>query len=86
MTDIYLVEDGERHWYAAESEADALKLHDDAGLNEDEKGEDEFSVTRLDADQVLTVHGDAGADLPKTQTCREWCAEVGRGFVASTVF
>ena len=88
--DIYEVDDGEQHWYAAASKKDALKLHLEPlltpdGILEDYHGIilDEIVVKQLAPETILPVCQDDGTKI--TKTAAEWAAE-GEGLVGSTVW
>jgi len=88
---VYEVDDGEQHWYAAESREDALNQHLEP-LRSPKTGEitewsqeeiDEFDVRQLSSDTVLPVRQEDNSVV--TKTAEEWCAD-GKGLIASTVY
>ena len=89
---IYVIDDGEMHWFCAESETDALYMHavDTLGYDDIQQYKDEFdnnfvTVTRLNDDEPLVVRLDDQGLGPIEKTAKEW-VEDGKGCIASTVF
>lgn len=77
---LWQVDDGERHWYSANSKEDAIKQHlEHFDLDDVE----EIDVFQIPHDFILPVRDDCGDLIIKT--AKQWC-ENGRGIVASTVY
>lgn len=84
---VFLIEDGERHWYAARDADDAWALFNDphvASMNEDGLSRDEVKITQLADRHTLTIRDDDGRRI--SWFARELTALYGRGFICSTVF
>lgn len=79
---VFLIEDGEKHWYVASDEEDAFNMYNNDMAGDGETIED-VSITRLDDEMALTCQDED--DGPITQTCAEWIEEVESGFLGSTV-
>lgn len=70
-------------WVIAESpEAATQIMVEEMGCTYDDPPEWE----ECPLDKSFTYHGDGGADEPVTKTFREWIAEKGRGFLATTEY
>lgn len=79
---LYKLYDGEKHWYSAETEEEAVKMH----LNHigDDYDYDCLAWGEMSPDKVLSVRMDDGQGTVE-KTASEW-AVLGKGFVASTVY
>ncbi len=99
---LYRIDDGEVHWYAAETEGQARELHRE--WMEPEQVEDEWSVRELGPAELLTVQMDNSSEgypagavpsrlkssppyLVFTATAEAWAEWAGRPTqVSSTCF
>ena len=89
MLSIWEVDDGEQHWYSAESRERALAMHlepltNQAGvLDEDSLGckVEDIEIDRLSDDTVLPVNVEDEGVVRKTAA--EWAAD-GEGLVGTT--
>lgn len=82
---LYMVDDGEKHWYSAESAAEATQMHfslygDDYGYDKEE-----IDIIEVNPNKVIFVMNDDMDRRVVKKTASEWAAE-GKGFVASTLY
>lgn len=88
---LYLIEDGERWWYAARDESHALAQHAEQCGVKPENLYFEYpnmTIKQIPDDHELTVrdYDEPESGNERTMTAREWVAElVGEGIVATTV-
>ena len=89
---VFEVDDGEQHWYSAESKDDALNQHFEP-LRDPKTGNldleshgiyDEIEVCQMSNETVLPVTQEDGKTVIR-KTAREWASE-GKGLVACTVW
>ena len=89
---IWELDDGEQHWYAANTRDEVMEMHVEpirkGDGTVDFKGEfgmeeDEIEITALSDDTVLPVRQDDGSVISKTAA--EWAVD-GMGPVASTAW
>lgn len=85
---VYVIDDGEQHWYAAVSERSAMtRYRRDTWTTA--ANTREVTVVQCSDFQELTVTSraqDTGEpkDEHRTQICREWAEEAGSGLIATT--
>lgn len=80
VMNVYQIDDGEWHWYAADTFADAIAMHCSI------IGEDEFDELRIskmaDHQELIVRNEDDGSETIKS--CEEWANE--RGPICSTAY
>lgn len=82
---VYLVIDGEQHWYAAHSKSEAIEAHLKLSGDEYPELEESLEVTECDLDKPFTIYEENVGK--KTKVLREWLAECKPGdMIASSVF
>jgi len=84
---LWLVDDGEQHWFSANSEDNARQMYYDSYGGEEwlPCEIEEILVERVDDEEMLSVRLDEGSGPEVTKTAKEW-ADDGKGMVASTVY
>lgn len=89
---VYRIEDSEKHWVVASTEAEALDLLKDASMIDDYTtveaylAEAEAKVVRLPWGEDLLLTTDSGDGAREVRTVGGWCRHHGKGFLGSTVF
>lgn len=86
---VWRIDDGENHWYAAPTEAEAIAMHCEPQSARDleDNPPTEWVVVCLPDNAPLTItFDDPGPRTKVTRTAKEWARIEGRGFLASTVY
>lgn len=79
---VWRIDDGaEVHRVIAGSKEEAIAEARELDMCEDE---DDFTVSEVPGDQLLTVREDDGTK--ETMTCAQWVEKNGQGFLCSTCF
>ena len=76
---LFEVDDGEQHWYSAESFDEAARMHSKL------HGIGWTKTNRVDPDKLIAVRQEDVCLPAIVKTAAEWAAE-GKGLVASTVY
>lgn len=85
MIKCWQIDDGEMHWYAADTSYEALELHKEEFDIDDDFIEDaETDISEFPLDSELTVQYDY--DDVVTKTAEEWIEELGKGLICSTAY
>jgi hypothetical protein len=80
MKNVYLLDDGERHWYVADSEEHAKQQYlNEVGDNE------ELEISLVPPNQKITITLDEVGHPRETKTAAEW-TQGGDGLIASTIW
>jgi uncharacterized membrane protein YcgQ (UPF0703/DUF1980 family) len=85
MTKVFEIDDGERHWYIAETEAAAFETHQSV-FDEDEHYE--YEISELPNNKEVSIDFDDGKG-PQKRTCEQWIEILYKDepyFLGSTVF
>jgi hypothetical protein len=73
---IYVIDDGgESYWWAAESEAEAVRLHHSEVGRHGDDPRPEYDVEELADDEELTIDLDLPGTPPVTKTAADWARE-----------
>lgn len=78
---LWLIDDGERWWYAASSKKRALEMHSVEIDDDDMEG---ISIEKVPSEKIVIVR-DEDSGMSVAKTAAEWAAD-GEGLVASTIF
>lgn len=90
MRHVFKIDDGETHWYSAESKEQALYMHavkygDYKSVKEYIDDVEEPDIEIIEDGKKIKVINDGNVDDFVVLTAREW-AEKKSGFIASTVW